>query len=60
MERTATQTMREMQALLLELRPVALADAGLVVALQELCHTYHDRLGTLLICEWDSRSTCNC
>jgi signal transduction histidine kinase len=37
--------MHEMQALLLELRPVALADAGLIAALQELCHAYHDRLG---------------
>jgi len=45
MERTATTTMHEMQALLLELRPVALADAGLIAALQELCHAYHDRLG---------------
>ena len=45
MEQTATQTMQEMQALLLALRPVALADAGLVAALEELCHAYRDRLG---------------
>jgi two-component system, NarL family, sensor histidine kinase LiaS len=45
MEHSATTTMQEMQALLLELRPVALADAGLVPALQELCHAYHERLG---------------
>jgi signal transduction histidine kinase len=45
MEQTATQTMHEMQALLLELRPVALQDAGLVPALEELCRAYHERLG---------------
>jgi signal transduction histidine kinase len=45
MEQTATGTMHEMQALLLELRPVALAEAGLVPALEELCHAYRERLG---------------
>jgi two-component system, NarL family, sensor histidine kinase LiaS len=45
MEQTATTTMQEMQALLLELRPVALADAGLVAALEELCGAYRERLG---------------
>jgi two-component system, NarL family, sensor histidine kinase LiaS len=45
MERTATGTMHEMQALLLELRPVALQDAGLVATLEELCQAYRDRLG---------------
>jgi len=45
MERTASRTMREMQALLLELRPVALEDAGLVPALEELCRAYETRLG---------------
>ncbi|MET8160302.1 ATP-binding protein [Sphaerisporangium sp. NPDC005289] len=45
MERTAARTMREMQALLLELRPVALEDAGLVPALRELCNAYQTRLG---------------
>ncbi|MFI7642413.1 ATP-binding protein [Nonomuraea sp. NPDC049400] len=45
MERTAARTMREMQALLLELRPVALEDAGLLPALEELCHAYATRLG---------------
>ncbi|GAA2082033.1 HAMP domain-containing sensor histidine kinase [Actinomadura alba] len=45
MERTAGRTMREMQALLLELRPVALEDAGLVPALEELCKAYETRLG---------------
>ncbi|SEG40827.1 Signal transduction histidine kinase [Nonomuraea solani] len=45
MERTAARAMREMQALLLELRPVALEDAGLLPALDELCHAYEERLG---------------
>lgn len=45
MERTAARAMREMQALLLELRPVALEDAGLLPALRELCHAYEERLG---------------
>jgi signal transduction histidine kinase len=45
MERTAGRTMREMQAMLLELRPVALEDAGLVPALEELCRAYETRLG---------------
>jgi signal transduction histidine kinase len=45
MEQTATGTMNEMEALLLELRPVALADAGLVAALEDLCHAYRERLG---------------
>lgn len=48
MERTATGTMHEMQALLLELRPVALQDAGLVPALAELCQAYRDRLGVAI------------
>jgi len=45
LEHTATATMHEMQALLLELRPVSLEDAGLVPALEELCHAYRERLG---------------
>ena len=45
MEHTATQAMHEMQALLLELRPVVLADAGLIPALEELCQAYQERLG---------------
>jgi len=48
MEQTANGTMHEMQALLLELRPVALADAGLIPALQELCHAYQERLGVTI------------
>ncbi|MCK2217690.1 HAMP domain-containing protein [Actinomadura sp. ATCC 31491] len=45
MERTSARAMREMQALLLELRPVALEDAGLTPALEELCRAYETRLG---------------
>jgi signal transduction histidine kinase len=45
MEQTAAQTMHEMQALLLELRPVALEDAGLIPALEELCRAYQERVG---------------
>ena len=45
MERTAARAMREMQALLLELRPVALEDVGLVPAIAELCQAYQARLG---------------
>jgi signal transduction histidine kinase len=51
MEHTAAGTMQEMQALLLELRPVALADAGLIPALEELCQAYHDRLGVMVEAE---------
>jgi signal transduction histidine kinase len=51
MEHTATATMHEMQALLLELRPVALEDAGLIPALEELCRAYHDRLGVTVDAE---------
>jgi signal transduction histidine kinase len=51
MEQTATQTMQEMQALLLQLRPVALQDAGLIPALEELCHAYRDRLGVAVDAE---------
>ncbi|WP_246267062.1 sensor histidine kinase [Nonomuraea typhae] len=43
--RTAAHAMREMRALLLELRPVALEDAGLASALRELARVYEERLG---------------
>jgi len=45
LERTADGTVTEMQALLLELRPVALDDLGLAAALEELCASYRSRLG---------------
>jgi signal transduction histidine kinase len=45
MEESLGRTMREMRAMLLELRPVALEDAGLADALTELCRAYEARLG---------------
>jgi signal transduction histidine kinase len=45
MVRTIDHTMREMRAMLLELRPASLEKAGLVSALQELCRSYEVRLG---------------
>jgi signal transduction histidine kinase len=45
MERSLERTMREMRALLLELRPVELEDAGLADALGQLCRAYEARLG---------------
>jgi signal transduction histidine kinase len=49
MERTVGRTIQEMQALLLELRPVALEDLGLVPALEELCRAYETRLGIRVV-----------
>jgi signal transduction histidine kinase len=51
MEQTANETMHEMRALLLELRPIALEDAGLVPALEELCGAYRARLGVTVDAE---------
>jgi len=51
MERTSARAMREMQALLLELRPVALEDAGLVSAVTELCQAYQARLAVKVVAE---------
>ena len=45
MERSLARTMREMRALLLELRPIELEDAGLAEALEHLCRAYEARLG---------------
>jgi len=45
MEQTAGDAMREMQVLLLELRPMALDEVGLAAALAEICRAYRDRLG---------------
>jgi len=44
-ERISEEALRDMQALLLELRPASLDGAGLAPALQEMCASYHDRLG---------------
>ncbi|HYN93941.1 MAG TPA: ATP-binding protein, partial [Pilimelia sp.] len=53
-EATAAGTIQEMQALLLELRPVALADAGLLDALREVCRAYGERLGVPVTAELDA------
>jgi signal transduction histidine kinase len=45
MERTAGDTMREMQSLLLALRPVALDEVGLASAIEGICHAYTERMG---------------
>jgi signal transduction histidine kinase len=45
MERTAGDTMREMQSLLLALRPVALDEVGLASAIEGICHAYTERAG---------------
>jgi signal transduction histidine kinase len=51
LEATASATMHEMHALLLELRPIALTEAGLLPALHELCEAYRDRLGVAVEAE---------
>jgi signal transduction histidine kinase len=45
LERTAATATREMQAMLLELRPAALAEGGLAGALSRLADAYRDRVG---------------
>lgn len=54
MELTAGDIMREMQVLLLELRPMALDDVGLPAALAKICRAYRDRLGIEVQAEVDS------
>jgi signal transduction histidine kinase len=44
-ERIADEALRDMQALLTELRPAGLDGTGLAPALLEICTAYHDRLG---------------
>jgi signal transduction histidine kinase len=44
-ERISEEALRDMQALLVELRPASLDGAGLASALQEICAAYRDRLG---------------
>jgi signal transduction histidine kinase len=44
-ERISEEALRDMQALLVELRPASPDGAGLAPALQEICAAYHDRLG---------------
>jgi signal transduction histidine kinase len=47
-ERISEEAVRDMQALLIELRPDSLGGAGLALALQEICAAYHDRLGVIV------------
>jgi signal transduction histidine kinase len=44
-ERISAEALRDMQVLLVELRPASLDGAGLASALQEICAAYHERLG---------------
>ena len=44
-ERISEEALRDMQALLIELRPANLNGAGLAPALREVCAAYRDRLG---------------
>jgi NarL family two-component system sensor histidine kinase LiaS len=44
-ESISEEALRDMQALLIELRPAGLDGAGLAPALQQVCDTYHHRLG---------------
>lgn len=53
LEASLERTKREMRAMLLELRPVALEDAGLPEALEELCRAYQARLGITVTAQID-------
>jgi len=44
-EHISEEALRDMQTLLIELRPASLDGAGLAPALEEMCTAYHDRLG---------------
>jgi signal transduction histidine kinase len=47
-ERISEEALRDLQALLIELRPARPDSAGLAPALQEICAAYHDRLGVTI------------
>lgn len=53
LEQSLERTKREMRAMLLELRPVALEDTGLAEALDELCRAYQVRLGVVVTAHVD-------
>ncbi len=55
-ERISEDALRDMQALLIELRPATLDGAGLAPALQEICAAYHDRLGVAVEASLDDVS----
>jgi signal transduction histidine kinase len=44
-EQISEEALRDMQVLLIELRPASLDGTGLATALQEICAAYRDRLG---------------
>jgi signal transduction histidine kinase len=52
-ESISEEALRDMQALLLELRPPSLDGAGLASALQQMCAAYHDRLGVTVDAKLD-------
>ncbi len=55
-ERISEEALRDMQALLIELRPASLDGAGLAPALQEICAAYRDRLGVTVDASLDDVS----
>jgi signal transduction histidine kinase len=55
-DRISEEALRDMQALLIELRPAGLEGAGLTPALQEICTAYHDRLGVTVDASLDDVS----
>ena len=52
-ERISEEALRDMQMLLIELRPASLDGAGLAPALQEICAAYHERLGVAVEVDLD-------
>jgi signal transduction histidine kinase len=52
-ERITQEALRDMQALLLELRPPGLDGTRLAPALREVCTAYHDRLGVTVDADLD-------
>jgi two-component system, NarL family, sensor histidine kinase LiaS len=55
-ERISEEALRDMQVLLMELRPASLDGAGLAPALQEICAAYQDRLGVTVDARLDDVS----
>jgi signal transduction histidine kinase len=52
-ERISEDALRDMQMLLIELRPASLDSAGLAPALREICTAYRDRLGVTIVASLD-------
>jgi len=55
-ERISEEALRDMQMLLIELRPASPDGAGLAIALRELCAAYRDRLGVTVDASLDDVS----